>query len=194
MVKSIKFILVVIILFSVAGCAKKQVSTPKPRGYFRIEMPEHQYKSFDTVVLPFTFQCPVFTQCEIHPQGDTMTWLLINYPREKARLELSYQPLHNNMYDLAIEDRNFVEMHYVKADNVSQREFRNDEAHVFGLYSDMEGRDVACPLHFWLTDSTSHFLRGTLYFNFTPNNDSVQPVIDYIRQDVQEMIETFKWK
>ena len=53
---------------------------------------------------------------------------------------------------------------------------------------------MATPLQFWMTDSAHHFLRATLYFNFTPNNDSLQPVIEYLRDDALHLVNTFAWK
>jgi hypothetical protein len=53
---------------------------------------------------------------------------------------------------------------------------------------------VACPFQFWLTDSVRHYLRSSLYFNCVPENDSLRPVIDYIREDAMAMINSFQWK
>ncbi len=175
------------------GCAKKQVSSPKPKGYFRIEMPEHQYQLCDTPVLPCTFQYAGIARLDYHDL-DTVKWLLINYPEHKARLELSFQPLRGNADSLIFEDKQFVEMHFVKADNVENSDIFDSTANLYGIFTDIEGRDVACPLHFWMSDMKRNFVRGTLYFGFTPNNDSVQPVIDYIREDALKMIETFEWR
>jgi gliding motility-associated lipoprotein GldD len=54
--------------------------------------------------------------------------------------------------------------------------------------------EAASPFQFYLTDSTKNFVRGALYFNTVPNNDSLAPVIDFLKQDIIHMIETFRWK
>lgn len=182
-----------IFVFLLAGCAKKQASTPKPKGYFRIEMPEHQYQTCDTSVLPCTFQYASIARLDYHDQ-DTVKWLLVNYPKYNVRLEMSFLPLRNNADSLIFEDKQFVEMHFVKADNVENSDIYDSTANLYGIFTDIEGRDVACPLHFWMSDMKRNFVRGTLYFGFTPNNDSVQPVIDYIREDALKMVETFEWR
>lgn len=176
-----------------ASCVKKQTSTPKPKGYFRIEMPPHEYALLDTSVLPFTFQYAKSAVWEYHDQ-DTVSWLLINYPKQHARMELSLYPIQKEPHELMLKDKEFVEMHFVKADNVENSDIYDSVANVYGIFTDIAGREVACPFHFWLSDMKHHYLRGTLYFDFTPNNDSVQPVINYIRSDAMKMIETFEWR
>ena len=56
------------------------------------------------------------------------------------------------------------------------------------------GGDAATATQFFLTDTTKHFLRGALYFDATPNEDSLRPVNDFLQQDLQHIINTFKWK
>ena len=63
---------------------------------------------------------------------------------------------------------------------------------MYGLIFDIKG-DAASEYQFHLTDSTSHFLRGSLYFNTAPNQDSIQPVLDFIKQDIAHLLETFEW-
>ena len=70
----------------------------------------------------------------------------------------------------------------------------NDENRIYGMLVEMDGKGVATPLQFYLTDSTDNFVRGALYFNFVPNNDSMRPVIDYLRQDIDRIINSFEWK
>jgi gliding motility-associated lipoprotein GldD len=54
--------------------------------------------------------------------------------------------------------------------------------------------NTASPIQFYLTDSTKDFFRAALYFNNIPNQDSLAPVIDYLREDIMMMMETFRWK
>ena len=84
--------------------------------------------------------------------------------------------------------------HLQKASGIRDSLIINDEHKVYGMLIEMDGSTVATPLQFYLTDSTHNFVRGALYFNFLPNNDSMQPVINYIRQDIDQIIRTFEWK
>jgi len=56
------------------------------------------------------------------------------------------------------------------------------------------GGDVATSYQFYLTDSTKNFLRGALYFDATPNADSLGIVNDFLLQDMKHLINTFKWR
>lgn len=84
--------------------------------------------------------------------------------------------------------------HIPKADAIEDSLVYRPEAHVYGLLYDIEGSKAASSCQFFVTDSSSHFLRGALYFNTSPNNDSLSPVIGFIRKDILHLLETFRWK
>ncbi len=54
--------------------------------------------------------------------------------------------------------------------------------------------DAASSTQFYVTDSTTHFLSGSVYFKTKPNYDSILPAIEYLNKDVQRLIETLRWK
>ena len=58
---------------------------------------------------------------------------------------------------------------------------------------EIEG-NAASAYQFHLTDSTNHFVRGSLYFNNIPNQDSIQPVLEFVKEDITHLFETFVWK
>ncbi len=95
---------------------------------------------------------------------------------------------------MVVAEEKMVQFHYVKADDVEYSVVMDPTARVYGKIYDIKGRDVACPFQFWLTDSVRHYLRSSLYFNCVPENDSLRPVIDYIREDAMAMINSFQWK
>ena len=175
------------------SCDNPEYASPKPKGYFRIDLPEHSYRKLDTARIPFT--CDYATIAE-YSAKDTAgnIWIHITYPQQHAALEMTYLPVRDNLRQLMLNDEKFVEFHFQKADDVEDSYIYDKDAELYGKIFDIQGKEVACPLQFWLTDSTEHYLRASLYFNFAPNNDSLQPVIDYIREDVMRMIETFEWK
>jgi len=61
------------------------------------------------------------------------------------------------------------------------------------IYFSLEG-ETATANQFFLTDSVKHFLRGALYFDATPNEDSLSIVNDFLKKDLQYLINTLKWK
>ena len=62
-----------------------------------------------------------------------------------------------------------------------------------GIYFSLLG-NTATANQFFLTDSTKHFLRGALYFNTSPNEDSLGIVNDFLKKDLLHLINTLRWK
>jgi len=168
--------------------------TPKPNGFFRIQLPKKEYKKFDSVC-PYTFEYPVYAR--IIPDTAKYAgqyWINLDFPNYKGRLHISYKPVKNNLEKYLEDSRMFVNKHIPKASMIDNKEFINDHDKVYGLTYDIKGSGAASPFQFYVTDSTRHFLRGALYFNIPPNNDSLAPVIEFIKQDIIHLINTFKWK
>ncbi len=169
------------------------VFTPKPRAYYRIDFPQKKYKLYDTTC-PFIFETPEYSTIgrDISPQAEPC-WINIKYPRFNAQLHISYKVIHNNLASYIEDARELAIRHQVKATGLDQQVILRDSANVFGLMYEIAG-NTASSVQFYLTDSTQHFLRGALYFNAAPNIDSTKIVVDFIREDVIHLIQSFKWK
>lgn len=168
--------------------------TPKPRGYFRIDLPQKQYQVFDSTY-PYSFSYPDYAR--IVPKTDSLSepyWINIDFPRFKGTIYISYKKVNNNLLSYLEEARNMVMKHIPKANAIEERFLNNPEERVFGMFYDIGGSNAASPFQFFVTDSTEHFLRGALYFYAVPNNDSLKPVIDFLKKDIEVMIQRFKWK
>lgn len=178
-------------LFIASGC--KKTYTPKPRGYFRIDLPEKNYKETPDV-LPYRFEYPKYSYLEEKPGAEhEHYWINIVFPSFKARIHLSYKTVNNNVASYLEDSRNFVYKHTIKADAISEMPYINNDKKVYALFYEIKG-DAASNVQFVVTDSTKNFLRGALYFNAVPNKDSLAPVLDFINEDIKHMIETFEWK
>ncbi len=167
--------------------------TPKPRGYFRITLPEKEYSRLDTT-LPYSFEYPDYAK--LNPaenrEGEVF-WANLAFPVFDAQIHLSYKQIEGSLYELLEDNRELAYKHTVKADAIQEQLFDSPEENVFGILYEIHG-NTASPLQFFLTDSTNHFLRGSLYFNSVPNKDSIAPVLDFIKEDVINLMETFSWK
>lgn len=186
-------IISILILLSVMvglSCKNSSRHSPKPTGYFRIDFPEKQYKTYDDNC-PFIFELPIYAF--IIDERQEFCWMDIYFPSFNALIYLTYKPVENNLRKHLEDSREFVYKHTVKADAIQEIRFENDSLRVYGMMYDLMG-NTASSVQFFLTDSTDHFLRGALYFNFRPNVDSLAPVIDFIRDDIVYMIESFEWK
>jgi len=167
---------------------------PKPRGYFRIDLPKKEYRVFDTT-FPFTFEYPSYAT--ISRDSSRLVepyWINLVYKPFHAQLHISYKQVHNNLPVYLEDAHTLVNKHIPKANAISQKEFANAGDKVYGLLYEIKGSDAASTCQFYLTDSLHHFVRAALYFNLVPNNDSLAPVIDYLKSDIEHMINTFRWK
>lgn len=176
-----------------AGCQPQY--TPKPRGYFRIEFPDKEYQTYQSGC-PFTFSYPVYAQIELDQHSDAPPcWIDVVYPDFNARLHLSYLQIRDRAHlDELIEDaRKFAFAHVVKATGIRQERIDQPLANVYGLHYDIGG-NVASGTQFFVTDSLTHYIRGALYFNERPRADSIQPVVDFLRQDIDVMVESLRWR
>lgn len=172
---------------------EEEIYSPKPRGYFRIDMPAKEYTLYENSC-PFAFEIPKYAVInrDKHMNAEPC-WLNIDFPQFKATIHLSYKKVENNIGTYLEDARNFAVKHQIKATGMNESVIIRDSSKVYGLLYDIEG-NTASSLQFYLTDSTNHFLRGALYFNASPNTDSLKLVIDFIRQDVIQLIKTTKWK
>lgn len=181
----------IILLLVLAACDRN--TTPKPTGYPRVVYPEREYVLFDKA-RPYAFEVPVYADVVPHRSNISEPyWYDIRFPAFNGTLHLSYKRLENNV-DAYIEDaRTLVYKHASRSDGISEVPFRDTANNRYGILYDLAG-NVASSVQFFLTDSTEHFLRGSLYFNTTPNSDSLRPIIRFVKQDIEHMIETVQWK
>jgi len=195
MIKLILKALLILPMFIFIACGddEDEVFTPKPKGYMRIDFPKKEYKLYDSIC-PFTFEIPVYSHVEKDQTSQAEPcWLNVNYPQFKAKLHLSYAELTNNLRNYIETSRELAYKHQVKASGLEQQVVIRDSAKVYGLVYDIAG-NTASSIQFYVTDSTHHFMRGSLYFNVPPNIDSLQIVVDFLKKDIHHMIQTVKWK
>ena len=186
-----------IILFLIVGLFYSCGSdyTPKPRGYFKIDLPENKYQTYSSSC-PFTFDFSIYSTVLADKNKDAKPcWMDIYYPQFNGRVHLSYQSFSNRgQFDALVEDaRSFAFKHTVKATAIDEAMISYPEKKVYGIYYLIDG-NTASSVQFFLTDSTKNYLRGALYFNEQPRLDSIQPALDFIKKDIDHMIKTFKWQ
>ncbi|MDD4372398.1 MAG: gliding motility lipoprotein GldD [Bacteroidales bacterium] len=186
------WLLISLTLFLFASCESD--FAPKPRGFFRIDVPAKAYSLIDTIPA-YQFELPDYAT--LYPDDESpweKNWITIDYPQFKGSLHISYKSIDNNL-PVYLEDMHTMLMkHLPKASAIQDSLILDPERKVYGLLFRVQGNSVASPLQFYLTDSTRHFVRGALYFNIRPNNDSLKPVINFLRKDVDHFIETLNWK
>ena len=166
-----------------------------------------------SIVLPFLFEANDSTELTLKKPRQVATfmadgsvkpdrlkydevWLDINYPQWDGVVFLTYRPLQapDSLRAQVDESVRLLEQHYKVASGIEEQAYEDPENDVYGTVYYLGGNRVASTCQFWLTDSTRHFLRGALYLNHTPNNDSLAPVIEYIQTDIEHLVETLRWR
>ncbi|MBE0666541.1 MAG: gliding motility lipoprotein GldD [Bacteroidales bacterium] len=185
------FAFVTVTALIVSGCGSPAV--PKPAGYFRIDMPEKEYLSYDSPC-SYSIEYPSYAHINARPGTGTDTcWTDIEFPSFRAKIHLTYFNVSNDLPALTESARELVYKHTVKADAIEEKVWSDDSTHVYGILYDLKG-NTASSVQFYMTDSTRHYLRGSLYFTAQPNEDSLMPVITFLREDIIRLIETLTWR
>jgi gliding motility-associated lipoprotein GldD len=180
--------------FFLASCDENY--TPKPRGYFRIALPEHKYSRLDSIY-PYTFDFPAYGRITNDPASpQEKNWINIEMPVFHGRVHISYKTMNGkaDLPKLAEDARTLAMKHMPKASGIRQIAFSDPSRNVYGLVYEINGMGAASPYQFYLSDSSRNFLRGSLYFDAIPNNDSLAPVIAFVKEDIQHLLETIRWK
>lgn len=203
-----------ILLLMLAGC--NDIYLPKPRGYFRIPFPERAYREFNQPGFPYTFEYPVYavivrdtTFFEEEPENDY--WINVDFPRFQGRIYISYNRIGgktlfkvnkqgvyvdsagvNTFEGLMKGSYELTFKHSYKATSIDDSVFRTQQG-VEGIYFRIGG-NTATSNQFLVTDSVKHFLRGALYFDATPNEDSLGVVNRFLEEDMKHLINSLKWR
>jgi gliding motility-associated lipoprotein GldD len=174
-------------------CGCREPYAPKPRTYFRIDFPEKEYADFKSEC-SFSFQYPVYGVVEKTALVNAEPcWYNISFRDYKATIYLTYKPLKDNLSTHIEDIRKIVYKHIIKADDITETRITEPERAVYGLIYDIEG-NAASSVNFYITDSVSGFLSGALYFNVPTNRDSLAPAIQFFRQDIVHLIQSFSWE
>lgn len=169
----------------------EKVGVPKPLGQIRITLP-------DTGSTPYfspcasAFRVPNHAKIELQrtQQHELGCWYNIFFPRFNARLHCTEVPVNEHLPALMKDAEDLVFGHEVAALGIRRQVL--DVKGKSGVLYVLEG-PVAAPLQFFVTDSVSHFMRGSLYFNHAPNPDSTAPVLERMEADVRRIMETLVW-
>lgn len=174
------------ILTSVVSC--KDEAIPKPKSYLSLEYPNPKYAKFESNCgYNFNYN----TLGNVISKGNCN--FNIEYPKLKATIYLNYRPVKGNITTLLRDAQKLTYEHVIKADGISEQPFINEMEKSFGMFYEVNG-NAASQSQFYVTDSTKHFLVGSVYFYAKPNYDSILPAAEYIKNDMRSILESMKWK
>lgn len=175
------------------GCISCQEDTqqPRPKSFLALEYPAAQYERAD-FSCPFSFEKNRIARL-VDSEGSNPCWKNLEYPLLEGEIFLTYQPIDNNLDSLLRDAQKLPLQHTIKADVIEGAIYTNPSARTFGMFYEVEG-DAASQAQFYLTDSTDHFLTGSIYFRAKPNFDSLLPAATYLREDIRHLMETVRWE
>lgn len=182
-------ILLLFTFFSLASCSDS--TQPKRSGFLALNYEEATYSKI-ALDCPFTFEKNDFSNLK-RENSNQACWVNLDYPKMKAKIYLTYTPVEGNLRELLIDAQKLPEKHTIKADLIEASVYQNQEKRTFGNFYEVEG-DAASQAQFYMTDSTSHFLTGSIYFEVQPNYDSILPAASYIKKDMRHLVETLEWR
>lgn len=175
-----------ILILALVGCQEDPL--PKPKGFLSLNYPEPQYRQYDG-------QCPyVFDRNVLSRVSDKENCAMdLEYANMKATIYLSYKPVNGNLNALLRDAQKLAIDHTIRAEGIVDQPFVNPDDEVYGMFYSIAG-NAASQSHFYVTDSTSHFLTGSLYFYTKPNYDSIYPAAVYLQKDIRKIMESLQWK
>jgi gliding motility-associated lipoprotein GldD len=180
----------------VAGCNSDY--TIRQKGYYRIDFPQREYRLFEREGFPYTFEYPMYatvvqdsTFFEDTPENPY--WVNIDFPSLNGKIYISYKDIRSTSFDKLVDDAfKLTYKHSTKATAIRDSLMKTPNG-VTGIFFRVGG-NAATGRQFFVTDSVKHFLRGALYFDATPNADSLGVVNNFIEVDMKHLINTLKWK
>jgi gliding motility-associated lipoprotein GldD len=191
------YLLFLAFCFSIIAC-EETVYTPKPRGYPRVVLPEKAYQKFDAKYCSFVFDYPKYATIErdslfFDQKAPSECWFNIKIASLNATIYCSYYDINakNPLEKLKGDAFQLAGKHNVKADYIDEFPI-NKPNKVSGFIFDIQG-PAACPFQFYLTDSTNRFMRGALYFNAASKPDSLKPIVEFLKKDVIQLVNSFEW-
>lgn len=182
-------VLLMFVFISLISCSDS--TQPKPSGFLALNYEEPSYSKIN-LDCPFTFEKNDISNLEIG-LSNKPCWVNLDYPRMNAKIYLTYSPVKDNLRELLIDAQKLPEKHTIKADMIEASVYKNEKNKTFGNFYEVEG-DAASQAQFYMTDSTSHFLTGSIYFEVKPNYDSILPAANYIKKDMRRLVETLEWR
>lgn len=188
MPKKIYFFGIASVLFLLLLVSCKDEVLPKPSSQLRLDYPVAEYAFFEN-------HCPVTFEMnnDAFIKEDGTCGFSITYPKMKATIYLTYKGVHGDIDSLLKDAQNLTYKHVIKADDIVEQPYLNPEKKVYGMFYRVGG-NAATNAQFYVTDSLRYFVTGSVYFYTKPNYDSIMPAADYIRNDMQHLMETIQWK
>lgn len=195
-----EFKILILFVFTclLVGCGSSSQNdsyAPKPKGYNRIALPPQTYQPIGG---EYPYQFDISTAAVVLPDSSPLAekdWIYLYYPKLDANIQLTYKHVRRDparLRDFIDDAYKLAGKHQIRATAVQQQTIVTQTGKTATLIR-LQG-DVPTPFQFYTTDSTTHYLRGAIYFPTATKNDSLAPVIEYLERDALRLLNTLRWR
>lgn len=160
---------------------------PKPKAMLRLEYPSGKEGVLETAHFSIKYN----EMARLKSESNTS--FVLDYPLMRGSIFVNYKEVNGNLDKLLTDAQKLSYEHVLKADGIYEEPVANAPHNVYGMYYEVKG-DAASQSQFYVTDSTKHFVTGSLYFYAKPNYDSILPAAVYLQKDIRNLIESLRWK
>ena len=167
---------------------------PSPPGYNRIDLLKHEYQRLEQGY-PYQLDFSVHSRVEADSFNlEETEWINLNYKKFGAKVHLTYKKIDQStdFKTLSNDAFNLTAKHQIKAYGIEEAILLTPNGYS-AVVAELTG-EVPTQFQFFVTDSTSHFLRGAVYFNTALKNDSLAPIIEYIKIDMAHLIKSVNFE
>lgn len=206
--------LITLFIICIPGVGCNSVYTSKKPGYYKIDFPERQYVKFNKPGFPYSFEYPAYSiiNKDSSQKGGDPFSINVLFPSLNGEIYITYKVIGaKSIYKVKdaggkYKDSTAVNIFQNLVEDCYKLTYKNDiKAYsiedsvmhtpndITGIFFKLSG-SVATAKQFFLSDTTHNFLRGALYFDATPNEDSLRPVNSFLQEDMKHIINTLKWK
>lgn len=188
-----KLFFLAVLSLGLSACEKNHL--PKPPGHNRIDLPNH---SFQGLKGDYPYELAYSEYSQIEPDSFNLqekSWINLNYKDFGAKVHLTYKSIDDKNSDfkaLSTDAFRLTAKHQIKAYGIQESVLITPNGYT-GVVAELSG-EVPTQFQFFVTDSVNHFLRGALYFNTAMKNDSLAPVIEYIKVDMAHLMNSVKFQ
>jgi gliding motility-associated lipoprotein GldD len=182
-----KLVVLALILMGMTSCEKNWL--PKPPGYNKIDLPRHDYTRLTG---EFPYELDFSSASRVEPDSFNLSeksWINLNYKDFGAKVHLTYKKIDGK--SMKFDAFKLTAKHQIKAYGIEEGVLITPNGYT-AVVAELSG-EVPTQFQFFVTDSTRHFLRGALYFNTAMKNDSLAPVIEYIKIDMTHLMNSVKF-
>ncbi|NJB71190.1 gliding motility-associated lipoprotein GldD [Saonia flava] len=183
-----KLFYIVILILVFVGCKDDNV-LPKPKAMLRLDYSVEPTKRLKSSNCHYNFEYNQMARIEA---GDNCS-MSLDYPMMKGSIFITYKKVEGNINSLLADAQKLSYEHAIKADNIINQPFVNEDDRVYGMFYEVKG-NAASQAQFYVTDSTDHFVTGSLYFYAKPNYDSIYPAAIYLQKDIRRIMESLRWE